>query len=75
MLNCFAENLADILRIKGMTQKELAERLGVGANTVNQWIKTGREPTYDILLRICVALDTSPDELLGYQMAKERLSN
>ncbi|MBQ8395239.1 MAG: helix-turn-helix transcriptional regulator [Clostridia bacterium] len=75
MLNHFAENLADILRIKGMTQKELADCLGVGANTVNQWIKTGREPTYDILLRICIALDTSPDELLGYQRAKEHFSN
>lgn len=74
MVNGFAENLTDILRIKGITQKEFADKLGLGTSTVNQWARGKREPTYDMLIRICCILDITPNELLGYQKAKETLN-
>ena len=41
----FAEQLTEDLKTRGMTQKELADRLGVPATTVNQWCKGSRVPT------------------------------
>ena len=73
-MNYFAENLEDLLRIKQVSQKQLADSLGVKANTVNQWVKGKREPTYDYLIKMCVLLDTEPTEILGYQRAKRELS-
>ena len=35
-LNYFAENFMDLLRVKGLTQAETAEKIGVKANTLNQ---------------------------------------
>ncbi len=75
MINFFAENLGDLLRVKGLSQKKLAEGLNVRSSTVNQWIKGKREPEYDLLLRICIFLDIEPNELLGYKKVKNNLSN
>lgn len=70
-MNYFAENLSDLLRIKRMTQKKLADLLEVTPSTVNQWVKGKREPTYDLLLKMCMILDVDPTELLGYQRIKQ----
>lgn len=70
MSNYFAENLMDLLRIKNIPQRKLAEMLGVTPSTVNQWVKKKREPDYDLLIRICILLDTEPNEILGYQRLK-----
>lgn len=70
LMNYFAENLTDVLRIKKVSQKQLADLLGVKPNTVNQWVKGKREPTYDLLIKLCILLDTEPTEILGYQKVK-----
>ncbi|MBQ8229974.1 MAG: helix-turn-helix transcriptional regulator [Clostridia bacterium] len=72
-MNYFAENLTDLLRIRNITQKGLAEKLGVLPSTVNQWTKGKREPEYDMLIKICCLLDTEPTELLGYYKAKTNM--
>ena len=69
-MNEFSKNFSDLLRIRTLTQKQLAEKLNVRPSTVNQWAKGKREPTFDNLLKICLFLDTSPSELLGYQKFK-----
>lgn len=74
-LNYFAENFTDLLRIKGLTQAEVAEKIGVKANTLNQWIKGKREPDFDNLLKICFCLDVDPAEILGYRKAKNVLKD
>ena len=66
-MNDFAKNLADILRIKNISQKKLGDLLGVKQNTVCQWVNGKREPTYDMLMEICILLDTDPSEMLGFQ--------
>jgi transcriptional regulator with XRE-family HTH domain len=73
MINCFAEHLKDLLRIKGFSQKRLAENLNVQSSTVNQWVNGKREPEFDVLLKICVFLDVEPNELLGYKKAKNKI--
>ena len=50
---------------RGITQNELAGRLGVSASTVGMYEQGRRSPDSRALRRIASALDCSADELLG----------
>lgn len=71
MKNQFGNNLKEELRVKGLTQKAVAQLLGVTPSTVNQWITGKREPSYDILLQICKVLNSTPTLLLGFPQIKD----
>ena len=43
----FAENLKRYMDSRGITQKELAEIVGVSATSVNEWIKAKKYPRID----------------------------
>ena len=73
-MNDFAKNLADILRIKNISQKKLGDLLGVKQNTVSQWVNGKREPDYNTLVQVCILLDTEPSELLGFQRIKNAVN-
>lgn len=71
----FADTLRDILRIKGISQVQLASKLGVKQNTMSQWVNGKREPNYENLLKICYYLDITPDEILNYHRAKTHIES
>ena len=49
----------------GMTQKELADKLGISDKTVSKW-ETGKGmPDMDFLIPLCSALDINVNELLS----------
>lgn len=49
---------------KGLTQKELAELIGVSPSTINR-IETGKQiPKVDMLLKLAEILEASAEELL-----------
>ncbi|MBD5100894.1 MAG: helix-turn-helix transcriptional regulator [Clostridiales bacterium] len=62
----FPENLREALKHKEMTQQELAHRLGTTQQTVSRWLNKICEPELSVLLEICMILDETPNELLGY---------
>lgn len=64
--NKFAKNLSEIIKIKGLTQKEIAKAIHVKPNTLNQWVKGKREPDIDTLLLLCYYLKVEPTEILSY---------
>ena len=66
-LNKFAENLSEVINAKGLTQKTVANAIGVKPNTLNQWTTGKREPDFDHLLMLCYYLKMSPSELLSYR--------
>lgn len=47
-----------------LTQKELAERLGVTQKDVSRWENNKITPNIETFAKICKALDASADELL-----------
>lgn len=47
------------LRLKKMSQKDLAENLGVTEVTVSRWLNGERDPSIETLNRIAEALDTT----------------
>lgn len=50
---------------KGMTQKQLAEELGVSPSRVNDYISGRAEPTLRIARALCLILGIAPGAMLG----------
>lgn len=50
---------------KGMTQKQLAEKLGVSPSRVSDYVSGRAEPTLRIARAICLILDITPAAMLG----------
>ena len=61
----FAERLAKLLKKQGITQKELAERVGVTEATMSRYMHSKRIPKSEIIANIATALHTTSDYLLG----------
>jgi len=49
----------------GLSQAELARRIGVGRDSYNRYERAGAKPSLEVLARIATALNTSTDYLLG----------
>ena len=57
--------IKDIRKEKGLTQEQLAEKLGVSQKSVSRW-ETGKTmPDYSLLPVICEVLEINVAELLG----------
>ena len=50
---------------KGMTQKDLADRIGVSDKTISKWENGNSVPDTEILTSLCQSLDISVNELLS----------
>ncbi len=59
------ENLVQLIRSSGMTQKEFSERTGIPQSTISDWKGKKLNPSSDKILSICDALDVSPYVVLG----------
>ena len=51
-----------------LTQKELAEKLGIGESTYCGYENFSREPSYELLIKIADFFGVSLDYLLGHQI-------
>lgn len=56
--------IAQIRFSKGLTQAQLAEKMGVVTNTVNRWELGVVKPTYPLLKRLAAALEVDIRELV-----------
>jgi len=69
----FEERLRKLRTNLGITQKELADKIGVSRTTIGGYETKGKEPSYNTLIKIAKTLNCSLDFLLGY--AEEESSN
>ncbi|MBQ8405047.1 MAG: helix-turn-helix transcriptional regulator [Clostridia bacterium] len=60
----FAENLRILRKSAGLSQKRLAEELGVDQRTVSAWENGICEPSYALLAQLCEIFDESFDGIL-----------
>lgn len=67
----FFENLKFYRKERGLTQKQLADKIGYSEKAVNKWENTQTIPDIYTLLAICKILHTSLDDLL-YKRRSER---
>ena len=66
----FKNRMETLLKSKGMTQRELASKLGVSEVTVSRWMTdgtNGRNPSIHTLQKIAEILETTTDSLLGQE--------
>ena len=54
-----------------ITQKELAQKIGVSSSRVSNWEQGLYRPDVDLLSDICTALNVSPSELLDIHLDNE----
>lgn len=67
----FAESLQRAMDARDVTQRELAQMVGVSQGIVNSWLKGARVPTVTVAMNIADALDCSLDALLGVRKVKK----
>ncbi|MBR2617099.1 MAG: helix-turn-helix transcriptional regulator [Clostridia bacterium] len=60
-----AENIKEFRLSKGISQKNLADAVGVSQKAVDYWERGVNEPKATYILRLADFFDVSCDELLG----------
>ena len=66
------EKLLDLRKSKGLSQEEVADKLGVTRQTVSKWETDQSTPDFDKIAPLCKLYDISADELLtGVVIEKE----
>ena len=66
----FAEGLYMLRTGKGISQKELADTLGVAQSSINYWEKGQRDPSISIVEKIADYFGISVDEMIGWNPRK-----
>lgn len=60
----FGDNLAKARKKAGLSQEELAEKMGLTRQTISKWETGASAPDVEELQRLCVALSASAEELI-----------
>lgn len=60
----FNENLKTLRKSKGLTQKELADMVGVDQRTISAWEKGVCEPGFQMLAHLCEIFNETFDSIL-----------
>ena len=59
------KRLREAIEYSNLSQKEIAERLGVNPSTVSKYMRMDKFPSLDTFANLCEILDVSADEILG----------
>ena len=59
------KRLREAIQYSSISQKELAEKLGINPSTVSKYMRLDKFPSLDTFANICEILDVSADEILG----------
>ena len=59
------KKLREAIKYSNVSQKELAEKLGINPSTVSKYMRLDKYPSLDTFANICHVLDLSADEILG----------
>lgn len=59
------KRLREAIQYGTMSQKELAEKLGINPSTVSKYMRKDKYTLLDTFANICKILDVSADEILG----------
>ena len=71
--NKFSERLKQLRKKSGHTQTSLGELLGYNKTAICDWETRGKEPRFDILIKLAGIFNVSTDYLLGVEKNKENI--
>ena len=66
MENHLAENIRSARKRAGLTQEQLADRLGITLGTVSKWERGASEPEIGFLMDLAEVFRISVDALIGF---------
>ena len=69
------ERVIELVRERGMTQKEFSERTGIPQSTMSSWKGKKQNPSIDKLKVICDVLKVDPYYLMAGTESNEALNN
>lgn len=64
MAERFNERLVELLKEKNMTQRELAQQIGVTDSSMSHYVSGDRTPRAAVIIKISGVLETSPEYLM-----------
>lgn len=64
------DNIRNSRKNKNMTQKELAEQLGVSHNTISDWESGNHKPDADSIMLLCKVLGVDANYMLDWEEKK-----
>ena len=71
----FGKNIKELRIEKNMSQKMLAEKIGVTQGAVYFWEKEINEPTVGYIVKLATVFGVSVDDLLAYEVQKDNKEN
>lgn len=71
----FGRNIKELRTERNMSQKVLAEKIGVSQGAVYFWEKEINEPTAGYIIKLATLFGVSTDELLSYEVKKDNKEN
>ena len=66
MENQLAARLSDFIKETGLSKRKFAEKVGVSAMSVSDWMTGKIQPNAESIFLICKTFDVSADYLLGF---------
>ena len=67
----FSDNFKKLRKSYGMTQAQMADKLGISSSTVGMYEQGRRTPDSNMLKKICSLCNVSTDYLLGVNVKNE----
>lgn len=74
MGNSIGNNIRKCREQAGLSQKQLAEKVGVSNSRLSNWEQGINNPPADYLGKICNAINISASELLGLKLTSDELN-
>lgn len=60
-----SERIFELIKDRGMTQKQFSEATGIAQGSISDWKKKKTNPVSEKIMIICEVLKVSPEELLS----------
>lgn len=67
----FNTNLEYLTKNTKLNQNQLASKLNVSRQSIQGYIKQGKQPRYELLIEICKLYNISIDDMLNKDLPKE----
>lgn len=64
--------LREAIKTSGLSQTEIAKRLGITQSTVSKYLRINKYPSLDTFANLCAILDVSADDILGLSFSGKK---
>ena len=71
-LNQIRAKMQEAIKQSGLSQTEIAKKIGIGQQTVSEYLHGKSMPALDTFANLCAVLDVDPAELLCIAEYKEQ---